>query len=103
MQCSGCSAPVRREPICHGGTALPRPVTAAANSGNGRDASTASYNRSAEDLREGGKLDLSRPFVDATLASAKTEALRLVDHRREKFEYQFHSHVRPASAENARL
>jgi hypothetical protein len=25
-----------------------------------------------------------------------------VDHRREKFEYQFHSHVRPASAENAR-
>ena len=27
----------------------------------------------------------------------------LVDHGREKFEYQFHSHVRPASAENARL
>jgi hypothetical protein len=24
-------------------------------------------------------------------------------HRGEKFEYQFHSHVRPASAENARL
>lgn len=26
-----------------------------------------------------------------------------VNHRREKFEYQFHSHVLPASAENARL
>jgi plasmid stabilization system protein ParE len=26
-----------------------------------------------------------------------------VDHGREKFEYQFHSQVRPASTENARL
>jgi hypothetical protein len=28
---------------------------------------------------------------------------RRQSHRGEKFEYQFHSHVRPASAENARL
>ena len=59
--------------------------------------------RLAEDLRDRGKIDLSEAFVDATFASAKKGALRLVDHGREKFEYQFHSHVRPASAENARL
>ena len=36
---------------------------------------------------------------------SKRESCRAspVNHRCEKFEYQFHSHVRPASAENARL
>jgi hypothetical protein len=32
-----------------------------------------------------------------------TAATNSTNHRGEKFEYQFHSHVRPASAENARL
>lgn len=38
----------------------------------------------------------NRPFVRAAVPMG-------VDHGREKFEYQFHSHVRPASTENARL
>jgi hypothetical protein len=41
--------------------------------------------------------------VSTLAASSLDSAGRRRDHGREKFEYQFHSHVWPASALNARL
>jgi catechol 2,3-dioxygenase-like lactoylglutathione lyase family enzyme len=46
---------------------------------------------------------LRTPLTCASGAPARTPVDDDKNHRGEKFEYQFHSHVRPASAENARL